>query len=215
MNHPWIRTGVVLVLLAVGASCSDDDSAAATSAGPTEPPTRLSADASSEDMDDGASTTSQARTEPATALLAAPAAFTVCLRPGTEVVAGTETIERRTGFTWNLVVESISDPRLDGEWYMSSDYVSYSVAGTDDRLHLQVESFRIENQEGAWQGSRTNVNIPDVGESALPLILIGGGAYQGFTAILASVAAGAGGDCPNAKGYILNGSVPAPPVPAR
>ncbi len=59
------------------------------------------------------------------------------------------------------------------------------------------------------------VNIPDVGESELPLILIGGGAYQGLTAIVASVAAGAGRECPNGRGYILEGSIPAPPVPAR
>jgi hypothetical protein len=59
-------------------------------------------------------------------------------------------------------------------------------------------------------GVARRIGFPD-GESHHPsFVLNGEGAYQGLTAV---GTIGFGATCPNTRGYIIDGSVPAPPVP--
>ena len=69
---------------------------------------------------------------------------------------------------------------------------------------------RIENDEGAWQGSLLEIDFADGENIDGPLVMAGEGAYEGLTAVTI-IAFGA--VCPNTRGYIIEGSVPAPPVP--
>jgi hypothetical protein len=156
-----------------------------------------------------------------------PVEFTACVGPGPVVAQGTEersqvslpdgemTIRRERGSTWQSTVRDVSDPRLDGTWYNTSVGDEYTLPGDDPSpdLGMYPTTHRIENDEGAWEGSFLVVNF-DGDESWGPLALIGEGAYEGLTAVATM---DFGGTCsedrPNTRGYIIEGSVPAPPVP--
>jgi hypothetical protein len=69
---------------------------------------------------------------------------------------------------------------------------------------------RIENEEGAWEGSAVMLNSPDGTTYVAPFVMTGEGAYEGLTAIVGFV--DFWNDCA-VTGYIINGSVPAPPTP--
>jgi hypothetical protein len=47
----------------------------------------------------------------------------------------------------------------------------------------------------------------------MPFVLIGEGAYEGLTAVGISLDSGGLTPCPNTRGYIIDGTVPPPPVP--
>ena len=151
-----------------------------------------------------------------------PVEFTACVGPGPEVQAGTEevsqvslpdgamTITRTRGYTWQSTVRDVSDPRLVGIWYNSVDGDQYTIPGGGPRPTFDAWTHRIENDEGAWQGSLQGIDFNDGESLDGPLVLIGEGAYEGLTAV-ATVEFG--GPCPNTRGYIIEGGVPAPPVP--
>jgi hypothetical protein len=223
MRRARIRTGAALVVLAVGASCSDDDAVEPAAAARTEPPTTRAADTSANDADDDAATTSQPRPAPSTLPAAAPVEFTACVNPGPEVQAGTEelslvslpdgemTITQSRGHTWQSTVRDVSDPRLDGTWYISFDSDQYTGPGAGPSPEFGTVTQRIEHEDGAWLGSGVILRFGD-GESLNgPLLLIGEGAYKGLTAV-AIIDFGAA-PCPNTRGHIIEGGVPAPPVP--
>ena len=221
MRHARIRTGAALLVLAVSASCSDDDDADPTAQARTEPATAVAAGASVEDIDGDAPTTSQTRTEPSTNPAAAPAEFTACVGRGPEVQRGTEersqvslpdgemTFTRTRGYTWQSTVRDVSDPRLDGTWYNSLDSDEYTNSKGDPVPAFGTWTHRIENDEGAWEGTLLAVDFAG-DESSGPLGLIGEGAYEGLTAVATIDFDGA---CPNTRGYIIEGGVPAPPAP--
>jgi hypothetical protein len=190
MRHALIRVGTVLLILAVGASCSDDDESSTA--------------------------------DPA----AAPVEFTACVHPGPSVHTGTEelsqvslpdgemTITRGRGTTWRLQVSDVSDPRLDGAWYVSIDGDEYTLPQGGPGPSVATWTFRIETDEGAWQGSFVGVGVPGLETVGAQYALIGEGAYEGLTAVAVDLA----DDCPdprnpNTRGYIIEGGVPAPPVP--
>ena len=155
----------------------------------------------------------------------APVEVSACVNPGPAVHVGTEersqvslpegemTITRDRGDTWRLNVSDVSDPRLDGTWYNSADGDLYSLPGGASGPHLATETHRIENDDGAWQGSFVVVGTPDHPSTGLQYdlqyVLVGEGAYEGLTAVMI----GSDGACPNTRGYIVEGNVPAPPVP--
>jgi hypothetical protein len=201
MRQTWIRAGVVVLLLAVGASCSGDDDSAPASEARSEPPTTLAASTP----------------------VAPRGGFTACVNPGPSVENGTEehiqvslpdgemTITRGRGATWRLSVSDVSDPRLDGTWYASLDGDQYTLPQGVPGPGVSTWTTRIENDEGAWQGSTVTVEFPD-GESLRgPLVLTGEGAYEGLTAVAIELDEDV---CPNSRGYIINGAVPPPRVPS-
>jgi hypothetical protein len=153
-----------------------------------------------------------------------PVEFTACVNPGPEVQRGTDentvlqdgdlTLTRTRGYTWQSTVRDVSDPRLDGTWYNSLDTDEYTSPGGNPVPAFGTWTHRIENDEGAWEGSLVAVNFAG-DESEGPLVLIGEGAYDGLTAV-ATIDFGepsSPAPCPNTRGYIIHGTVPAPPVP--
>jgi hypothetical protein len=151
---------------------------------------------------------------------------------------GEMTIERSRGYTWRLRVSDVSDPRLDGTWYTGWDGDQYVGPGDDlaggpewaqprtpygdqyvgpgDDRGPEFVTFTdlIVNDDGAWQGSAVVLAFPDDRPRFPLVVLIGEGAYEGLTAVVAldDSAGDVSGPCPNTRGYIIEGSVPAPPV---
>jgi hypothetical protein len=222
MRHARVRLAAILLALALGASCSDDDGAPAAEAR-TAAPTTPAAGTSADDVDDRGATTSQVQIEPSTTPAAAPAEFTACVNPGPEVHRGTEersqvslpdgemTITRGRGYTWRSTVRDVSDPRLDGTWYISNAGDTYTGGVPNLPFGMYATTHRIENDEGAWQGSHVVIDFAD-GESVDgPIVLLGEGAYDGLTAV--GIIGFGEAPCPNTRGHIIEGTVPAPPVP--
>jgi hypothetical protein len=152
----------------------------------------------------------------------APEEFTACVNEGPlvegsiEQVAlpdGETTIERSSA-TWRQPATDVSDPRLDGTWFATADDDTFSGPGSDG-LIIGTWTRRIENDEGAWQGSHQTIDFPDdevVGGWPGLYVMIGEGAYEGLTAFMvSSEEESVGSACPNTRGYIIEGSVPAAP----
>jgi hypothetical protein len=86
---------------------------------------------------------------------------------------------------------TVSDPRLTGDAFRGSDSLGYSGPGPSGEdgdpvwMSAQVwgETMRIENDEGAWQGSATTATL-DGDSLVATFVLTGEGAYQGFTALM-------------------------------
>ena len=159
------------------------------------------------------------------------------VRPGTdeqiEVVLpdGEMTIEQSRGHTWQLRVSDVSDPRLDGTWYTGWDGDQYVGPGDDlaggpewaqprtpygdqyvgpgDDRGPEFVTFTdlIVNDDGAWQGSAVVLAFPDDRPRFPLVVLIGEGAYEGLTAVVAldDSAGDVSGPCPNTRGYIIEG----------
>jgi hypothetical protein len=119
------------------------------------------------------------------------------------------TITRGRGATWRLLVSDVSDPRLDGTWYVGIDGDEYTLPQGGPGLAVANWTFRVETDEGAWQGSVVEVDIPGRETVGRQYALVGEGAYEGLTAVAIDLDE----DCPNTRGYIIEGGVPAPPVP--
>ena len=161
-----------------------------------------------------------------------PVEVTACFGPGPEVHRGTEeqvvvpvtdgdmTILQSRGFTYRQSLTSVSDPRLEGTLYQAVNQDDYTLPGdepsagiSDSRpTGLAIATFtnRIENDEGAWEGSAVQLDSPDGTTYVAPLVMTGEGAYEGLTAIVGFV--DIWNDCA-VTGYIIDGSVPAPPTP--
>ena len=153
-----------------------------------------------------------------------PVEFTACVEPGPIVTEGTSeqtvvsmpggemTVEQRRGSTFELRVSEVSDPRLDGAWFHSSDDFAYTSANDGQGAVIASYSRRIENDDGAWQGSGVMVRFPDETPSLWrPMYaVVGEGAYEGLTAVIAQSWSSS---CPNTRGYVFEGKIPEPPVP--
>jgi hypothetical protein len=154
------------------------------------------------------------------AVAAAPGEFTVCiplnqvLRAGTdeEIAAahpdGDMAGERQRGYTWSGT-HTATDDRFSGTHYYSWDGDSYTLASGADGPGVAAEGLRIENDEGAWQGSGATATLPDGTVANSPLVMTGEGAYEGMTAALLWV----DGPCfLDLRGIVIE--FPEPPVPA-
>jgi hypothetical protein len=146
--------------------------------------------------------------------------FTACVMNGPEVTPATEettpvslpdgemTIIREHG-AWQLGVNQVSDPRLRGTWILTADFDHYRPPGSADaEIEIVSGTYRIENDDGAWQGSDAFLRSDD---EFWDLALIGEGAYEGLTAIINAYQDQT--PCPNTRGFIFEGSVPPPPEP--
>ncbi len=85
-------------------------------------------------------------------------------------------------------VDGMSDPRLAGTYtvYTASDEYVYPGVDIEEPLWLEVDVTRIETDEGAWQGTGGDVNVPGAAEwysTRGTTVLTGEGAYEGLTAV--------------------------------
>jgi hypothetical protein len=150
----------------------------------------------------------------------APGEFEVCiptnntLRAGTDqqvVVAHSEgdmTVARQRGYTWSGS-HTATDERFSGTHFYSWDGDSYTLASGDEGPQVAAEGLRIENDDGAWQGSGATATLPDGTSGSSPLVMTGEGAYKDLTAVLLWI----DGDCfLNLRGIVID--FPETPVPA-
>ena len=63
------------------------------------------------------------------------------------------TIVARRGDAWGPTVREVNDPRFEGRYSISYDTDSYFAAGLTAQEVVGAGTWRIENDEGAWQGS--------------------------------------------------------------
>jgi len=78
--------------------------------------------------------------------------------------------------------EEMTDPRLEGEWVL--DYTQSIVDFGDSLEALYNASFRMQNEEGAWQEEpNLTLEYPDGTASSRTSALVGEGAYAGLTAV--------------------------------
>jgi hypothetical protein len=78
---------------------------------------------------------------------------------------------------------TMSDPRMAGTYYLSWDTDEVSVAGASGPL-VGSATWRIVNEDGAWQGSFPHIVFLDDHASTVTTALSGEGAYAGLTAIV-------------------------------
>jgi hypothetical protein len=149
-----------------------------------------------------------------------PGEFTVCVPHNSPLRSGTDeqfvvphpdgdmTVERQRGYTWAGTITA-TDPRFSGTHYYSWDGDTYTLASGDDGPQVAADGLRIENDEGAWQGSGTSATLPDGTSAYSPLVLTGEGAFEGLTAILVGIEDSCFFDF---RGIVME--FPDPPVPA-
>ena len=80
-----------------------------------------------------------------------------------------------------------TDPRLSGTHYYIWAANTYSLTPGGSGPHAFADAMRIENEEGAWQGSAQGIELADGTTQHSPFVLTGEGAYAGLTAILLDV----------------------------
>ena len=110
---------------------------------------------------------------------------------------------------------TVSDPRFEGDWYQTWEMDGYALPGTEDGPEVQAWTWRVENDEGAWQSEVIEATFPDgspIGDPAA--VFIGEGAYEGLTAIVASTEADVRPCGWDIRGIIFEGApTPEPYVP--
>ena len=126
---------------------------------------------------------------------------------------GDTSVMRSRGGAWQPSA-TISEPRLEGTYYYAYDGDEYRTEGLMSAPSVGSGTWRIENDEGAWQGSHPNIGFADGTYSKATTILIGEGAYEGLTAIWEEQHDGAA--CAwDVRGLIIEGDAPAAPEPFR
>ena len=133
-----------------------------------------------------------------------PTKFTARFVPSSSVRSGTaETIgghvEQR-GSAWAPLIKDMSDPRLDGRLTYSSNVDWYT--GADGQVSLGTATYRIETDDGAWEGSTPFLDADDSPTSTV--VLTGEDAYEGLYAVM-------GTDWDGIVGFIF--TAPPPEVP--
>ena len=78
---------------------------------------------------------------------------------------------RTRGWAWQPTA-TMSDPRLEGDYYISYDSDDYESPTVTS---VGTGTWRIENEEGAWQGSFTNIKYPE-STTIVSTALVGEGA---------------------------------------
>ena len=128
------------------------------------------------------------------------------------LVGATMTIVARRGDTWRPTVREVSDPRFEGRYSISSDADSYYAPGLTAQDVVGAGTWRIENDEGAWQGSFGYMDPLDGGEVTVMVPLKGEGAYEGLTAMVESAHDSVA--CVwQWRGLVVDGDLPAYPEP--
>jgi hypothetical protein len=141
----------------------------------------------------------------------APVEFTGRLLYGPQTVAGTETdVGERTevrGTAFQTPVLTMSDPRLDGIVTRTNNVDLYD----DPPVWTWQALWRIETDEGAWQGVETPLVFTDGSRSTTTVVLVGEGAYDGLIALTEFDHESEGWDM---RGAIIEGEMPPAPTSA-
>ena len=113
-----------------------------------------------------------------------PVEFTARFIPVSSVRAATyETVDGRVegrGNAWSPSISGMSDPRLDGTMTYSEDLDQYLAPGS---YALGTVTYRIENDDGAWQGS-TPIFKEGSEDGPSVVVLVGEDTYQGLYAVM-------------------------------
>jgi hypothetical protein len=150
-----------------------------------------------------------------------PGEFTACLPNNTQTRAGTDeelvvrhpdgdmTVDRRRGYTWTGDITA-TDERFSGRQSYSWDGDLYTLASGGPGPQVVAEGMRIENDQGAWQGGSTGVELPDGAQAGWLTVLTGEGAYAGLEAVMLTT----DGACfQNYRGLVIEGpTIPVPDV---
>lgn len=108
------------------------------------------------------------------------------VRPGTtstiDLGDGTVLSRDRDG-AWRQVAD-VSDSRLEGTWYHTWEADQYVEPDESSRSGVSVGTWRIENEDGAWQGGAVEADLADGTRLSGLTVLVGEGAYEGLTAFV-------------------------------
>jgi hypothetical protein len=154
------------------------------------------------------------------AAVSPPREFTGHIVCGPEVRTGTlesvaaaddsgSALSRTRGYAWETSA-TMSDPRLEGTYYISYDTDEYR--GPGGTTTIGSGTWRIENEEGAWQGSYLHADDPDYATTVW-MPLVGEGDFDGLTALWESVYNPSGLCSWDVRGVIIDGDPPAAPEP--
>jgi hypothetical protein len=108
-----------------------------------------------------------------------PVEFTAVLAPGPEVQK--PTCERIGGMThclgqaWTPDFTEVSDPRLEGEMTLSVNANQWPL-----QPNLANITYRITNEDGAWQGSFPSIYEGNAPPVTAGVVLVGEGDYEGL-----------------------------------
>ena len=138
--------------------------------------------------------------------VAEPVPFTARFIPSSAVRTGTiedvDGIVQQRGNAWTPVMAGVTDPRMDGTLTYSEDYDVYPGGH-----HFATVTYRIVNDDGAWQGSTPVFKENGSYNSNSVVQLVGEGAYDGLYVWLDTSDWGA------VQGVIFPAPPPAAPVP--
>lgn len=116
-------------------------------------------------------------------------------------------LTRYRGGTWRQTID-VTDPRLVGDIYQRWESDGYAVPDGETGPTVAGMTWRIENDEGAWEGGQTELILSDGTQLQSLATMTGEGAYEGLTALIDTVSVD-GGCTANVQGVIVEG-VPAP-----
>jgi hypothetical protein len=140
------------------------------------------------------------------AALIEPVEFTAAFSPASSIRTGTVAavdghVEQR-GNAWSPTISGMTDPRLDGRLTFSLNNDTYP----DGAYDVGTATYRIETDDGAWQGSTPVVasGASDWDASGV-VVLVGEGAYEGLYAVM-------GTDWGEIHGVIFSGPPPEAPT---
>jgi hypothetical protein len=116
-------------------------------------------------------------------------------------------LTRYRGGTWRQTID-VTDPRLEGDIYHRWESDAYAVPDGETGPTVAAATWRIENDEGAWDGGHMELFLSD--GTRLPSLtwFTGDGAYEGLTALMEVVGL-EDGCTADIRGVIVEG-VPAP-----
>ena len=106
----------------------------------------------------------------------------------------------------------MSDPRLDGEWVILTTE-SWIPSDSVPEPRVYNASFRIENEDGAWEELPSlELEFADGTSSTKTSVLIGEGDYEGLTAIVELTHVKTMGSAHyDVRGVVTSGELPPPP----
>jgi hypothetical protein len=113
-------------------------------------------------------------------------------------------LTRYRGGTWRQTID-VTDPRLEGAIYHRWESDGYAVPAAETGPTVAAATWRIENDEGAWEGGQTELVLADGTQLQSLTTLTGEGAYEGLTALMGVVGFEDGSCTADIRGVIVEG----------
>lgn len=122
------------------------------------------------------------------------------------------TVTRNRNGAWRQTA-TVTDPRLEGSWYHTWESDSYRMPETEAGASVAAATWRVENDDGAWEGGHMELTLADGTAAPTLSVLVGEGAYEGLT-VLMNVQVLDGGCAADIHGIIFQDApTPVPYVP--